>query len=272
MRFLRARHIRFRHIITSLALLALFLTGCETDTPQNTFDARGEVAARQRDLFYMAMWPAIAILILVCVVLVGALLRFRRRSPDELPKQVHGNTRLELAWTIAPALLLMVLAVPTVASIVELGRGASADALKVTAVGQQWVWSFQYPDYKDAQGNVLTVFGTPEEPPEMHIPPDLEIAIQLQAADVIHSFWVPKLAGKKDAIPGRNNRMWLIAREPGTYSGQCAEFCGLAHADMRFVVVVHENMDDFQKWVDDQLSEEAAAPGTSGPVAGRYGE
>src|SRR3990172_13357384 len=117
MRFLRARHIRFRHIITSLALLALFLTGCETDTPQNTFEARGEVAPRQRDLFYMAMWPAIAILILVCAVLVIALLRFRRRSPDELPKQVHGNTTLELARTIAPALLALVVWVEAVGGI-----------------------------------------------------------------------------------------------------------------------------------------------------------
>jgi len=256
----------------ALVLLAVLLAGCETKDPQNTFSPVGDVADDQRDLFNLVLWPAVVILILVEGLLVVALLRFRRRSPDELPKQVHGNTRLELAWTIAPALLLMVLAVPTVASIVELGRAPSADALKVTAIGQQWVWSFQYPDYKDAQGNVLTVFGTPEELPEMHIPPNLEIAVQLQSADVIHSFWVPKLAGKTDAIPGRNNRMWLIAREPGTYSGQCAEFCGLAHAEMRFVVVVHENMDDFQQWVDDQLSEEAAAPGTSGPVAGRYGE
>ena len=248
MRLLRARHIRFRHIITALALLALlalFLTSCETDTPQNTFDARGEVAARQRDLFYLAMWPAIAILILVCAVLVIAMLRFRRRSPDELPKQVHGNTTLELAWTIAPALLLLVLGVPTVTAIYDLGRDPSPDAFQVNVTGIQWAWQFEYPEILDDNGKAVTTLG------ELHIPAGREISLSITAVDVIHSFWVPKLAGKLDAIPGRDNVMWLKADEPGSFSGQCAEFCGLGHAGMKFTVLA-QNQEDFQAWANEQ--------------------
>ncbi len=109
-RLLQLFRWRSAHVLPALllvVLLALVLTGCETNTPQNTFDAHGEVARKQRDLFYLAMWPAIAVMVLVMGVLVVALLRFRRRSADQLPKQVHGNTRLEVMWTILPAVLLL---------------------------------------------------------------------------------------------------------------------------------------------------------------------
>ncbi|MDO8614558.1 MAG: cytochrome c oxidase subunit II [Dehalococcoidia bacterium] len=248
MRFLRARRIHLSRALSALlvlGLLALLLAGCETDTPQNTFDARGEVAARQRDLFYMAMWPAIAILILVCVVLVVALLRFRRRSPDELPKQVHGNTTLELTWTIAPALLLLVLAVPTVTAIHDLGRPPRADAFHVNVTGIQWAWQFEYADLLDDRGQPLTSLG------ELHVPTGREISLTIRASDVIHSFWVPKLAGKLDAIPGRDNVMWLKADEDGSFSGQCAEFCGRGHAGMKLTLIA-QNQEDFQAWANEQ--------------------
>jgi len=189
------------------------------------------------------VWPAVVILILVEGLLVVALLRFRRRSPDELPpKQVHGNTRLEIAWTVAPAALLLVLTVPTIASVFDLGRAPKADAFPVTAVGQRWSWKFEYPGVQDSEGNPLFTFG------ELHLPANQEIAVSLEAVDVIHSFWVPKLAGKLDIVPGRTNRMWLNATVPGVYAGQCAEFCGLEHYKMRFCVVAHKDLADFQEW------------------------
>jgi len=225
----------------------MLLTGCGVVTPQNTFAPEGEVADKQRDLFNLVLWPAVAVLVLVEGLLVIAVMRFRRKKDDEpLPRQVHGNARLELAWTIAPAVLLLVIAVPTVVAIVDLGRAPAADALRVDVTGRQWIWQFEYPEFKDAQGKALSVFN------ELHIPVGREIGAYLHSADVIHSFWVPRLAGKLDVIPGRENRMWFNAKEPGTYSGQCAEFCGLGHAGMRLTVVA-ETEEEFNAWVQQQL-------------------
>jgi cytochrome c oxidase subunit 2 len=229
-----------------LAVLLLVL-GCSTGDPQNTFSPEGDVADRQRDLFNMVLWPAVAVLVLVEGLLVYIVVRFRRRKADELPPQVHGNTRLELGWTIAPAILLLAIAVPTVTAIIDLGRAPAASALQVKVTGIQWRWQFEYSDIKDSEGKPLQVFD------ELHIPVNQEIGAHLESLDVIHSFWVPKLAGKLDVMPGRSNRMWFNATKPGTYSGQCAEFCGLGHADMRLTVVA-ESEEDFQAWIDQQLS------------------
>jgi len=141
-----------------------------------------------------------------------------------------------------------------VALIFELGRNPKAEALPIRVIGHQWVWEFQYPTFADGQGRPLTIIGTPENPPELHIPAGREIALEITSADVIHSFWVPRLGGKLDAIPGRVNRMWIVVNEPGVYPGQCAEFCGLLHADMRLKVVVHETEADFEGWVREMLS------------------
>ena len=193
------------------------------------------------------------------------MVRFRSRRGQGLPRQVHGNTRLEIAWTVAPAVLLLGLAVPMVAAIADLGRAPSKDALQVKVIGRQWIWEFQYPDFKDAQGNPLSSFT------ELHIPVGREIAASLESQDVIHSFWVPRLAGKLDVVPGRTNRFWFNATEADTYSGQCAEFCGLGHAEMRLVVVA-ESEADFQAWVDEQLAKTAGAGGSGEPEAVRQGE
>ena len=232
----------------ALLLAVLFLVvGCSTGDPQNTFSPEGDVAERQRDLFNLVLWPAVAVLVMVEALLVYAVVRFRRKKGDELPAQVHGNTRMELGWTIAPAVLLLAIAVPTVYAVVELSRSPAAAALQVKVTGIQWRWQFEYSDIKDSEGKPLQVFD------ELHIPVDKEIGAYLEALDVIHSFWVPKLAGKLDIIPGRTNRMWFNATKPGTYSGQCAEFCGLGHAGMRLTVVA-ESDEDFQAWVDEQLN------------------
>ncbi len=267
----RREHLS-RLVAAALAVsLVVLLTGCGVDDPQNTFAPAGDVARRQRDLFNLAMWPAAAILVIVEGLLVIAVFRFRQRKGDALPKQVHGNTRLEIAWTIAPAILLLVLAVPMIGLLVDLGRAPAADALRVNVIGHQWIWEFQYPDLKDAQGKPLTILGAPDSFAELHIPIDREIAATLTSGDVIHSFWVPRLAGKLDVVPGRQNRMWFNATKPGSYSGQCAEFCGLGHAGMRLMVVA-ESEADFQQWVDEQLGAQAADVGSGGPEVARGGE
>lgn len=242
-----------------LALVALMLSGCETETPQNTFAAKGEVAREQRDLFYLAMWPAIAIMILVEGALVVVLFRFRRRHKDELPKQVHGNTRLELAWTIAPAVLLLGLTVPMLSTLFDLGREPAADAFVVNVTGRQWAWFFEYPDIKGANGKPIQ-----STPGEVHFPAGKEIRFNIQAVDVIHSFWIPRLAGKLDAIPGEHHRMWIKADEPGSYTGQCAEFCGVGHADMKITAVV-QSQDDFDAWAKEKQGGVKATGGAASP-------
>ncbi len=245
-----------------VALLAL-LVAC-AGGEQNTFAAEGDVARKQRDLLiFWVLGPAAVILVVVQGLLIYAVIRFRRRRAQELPVQVHGNNRLEIAWTIAPAVLLLVIAVPTIIGVVDIGRAPADDALKVRVIGQQFSWTFQYTEITDAEGEPLTVFGLPGERAELHIPVDREIGVTLESVDVIHSFWVPKLAGKLDVVPGRENRMWLNATKVGSYFGQCAEFCGLGHADM-LLMVVAESEEDFQEWVTDQLEGGGAASSASG--------
>jgi len=266
-----------------IALLAL-LIGCadvDPDLDQNTFAPEGDVARKQRDILIVwVLGPAAAIFVVMQVLLIYAVIRFRRKKGQELPRQVHGNNRLEYAWTIAPAILLLMLIVPTVAGVIDLGRDAADDALRVRVIGQQFSWTFQYPDLTDAEGNPITVIGLPGEvgkpatgrPAELHIPVDREIGVTLESVDVIHSFWVPKLAGKLDVVPGRTNSMWFNATKIGSYSGQCAEFCGFQHADMRLIVIA-ESEEDFEAWVADQLEGGGAARSRAGePALVSYGE
>ncbi len=261
------RKLSLVHAVAAAVLMGLVVlaAGCGAfGGDQNTFAPGGEVAEKQRDLFFLALWPSIVILILVMGVLVYALVRFRRRHEEEgPPKQVHGNTRLEIAWTIAPAILLIGLAVPTVIGIVDLGRAPKADALQVTVIGRQWFWEFEYcreepcpAEFTDDEGNPLTTTG------QLFVPVDREIGVSLVSPDVIHSFWVPKLAGKQDLVPGRTNRMWFKVDAPGTYPGQCAEFCGLQHAKMKFDVVALEK-EEFEAWVEEQMAEQNATLGAA---------
>ncbi len=241
-------------MILLLLLIALFGASCEwLGGAQNTFAPEGEVAQKQRDLLvYWILGPAAIIFVLVEAAAVYAMIRFRRRSEDDpLPEQVHGNNRLELAWTIAPAILLVVIAVPIVIGIFQIGRDPSGDALRVTVYAQQFNWQFDYPEFTDTRGEPLRSNG------ELHVPVGREIGVDLIARDVIHSFWVPKLAGTLDVVPGRTNRMWFKADSEGVHSGQCKEFCGLGHAKMRFTVIAQSSK-DFQAWVDEQLAEQNA--------------
>jgi cytochrome c oxidase subunit 2 len=262
-RALRPRLSRILPALLLAVLLLLVLTGCETDTPQNTFDAKGRVAEDQRDIFYLAMWPAIVVMILVLGGILVAVLRFRERDPNARPpKQTHGNMSLELAWTIAPGVLLLILGVPMVAMIYDIGREPSEDAYYIDVTGQRYSWSFEYPEIEDDRGDPLAIF--PGQTP--HIPTGREVAFRLHSVDVIHSFWLPKLGGKLDVVPGETNTLWLITDEPGSYSGQCAEYCGLEHALMRLTVIA-DAPEDFEAW-----AEEAAAGGPGGGEPGPGGE
>ena len=226
------------------------------DHPQSTFDASGPVARSQLTLFYWIFGAAAFVFVTVGGVLLYTIIRFRRRPGDADPPQFHGNTPLEIGWTILPALVLAVVAVPTVITIFDNANSPEPGALTVDVVGHQWWWEFRYP-HPDDPGEVVVTAN------ELHIPVDEVVNINLDSKDVIHSFWIPKLAGKVDMIPNNPNTMWIKADEPDVYLGQCAEFCGIVHALMRFRVIA-EPRADFDRWL---ASEAAPADAPVEPLA-----
>lgn len=233
-------------------LALLFLPAC-ADSAQDSLKPAGDWARKLDSLWDISFIAATVVFVLVEALLVYALIRFRARGPDDAPKQIHGSTPLEIGWTILPALILTVLAVPTVATIWELAEEPK-DALEITVTGHQWWWEYDYDDLGVETAN------------ELHIPEDKHVNVTLKSFDVIHSFWAPQLFGKVDVVPGRANRLAMEADNPGVYLGQCAEFCGLSHANMRLRVIVH-TADDFARWVAAQKEESStpAAGGGDGP-------
>jgi cytochrome c oxidase subunit 2 len=235
-------------------LLALASACGRASQPQNTFDPRGPEARQLDDLITPVFWAAGFVFVLVNVLVVYVVVKYRRRSDDDAPKQVHGNARMELGWTIAPAVLLAVIGIGTLGTIADINAKPSEDALKVEVIGHQWWWEYRYTDQKIVTAN------------ELHIPVGRQVAIELKAADVVHSFWPPKLSGKVDAIPGRTNHMTVQADEPGVFFGQCAEFCGFSHANMLLRVVAHEPR-DFDAWVRANTTPPASVAALSGDAA-----
>ena len=208
------------------------------DIPQNALNPAGPEARQIDDLWWLVFWIATAIFVVVETALIYIVVRFRRRKGEDRPvKQVHGSTKLEIIWTIVPAVLLAAIAIPTVATLLDLRSEPepSENALQIEVTGHQWWWEFSYPEYGFTTAN------------ELHIPAGRQVYLTMSSADVIHSFWVPQLAGKRDLVPGRETNLKIEADEPGLYLGQCAEFCGLAHADMRFRVFASTDA-EFETW------------------------
>ena len=228
------------------AFLLLIVSACSSSDPQSTFFPSGPVADRQLSLFWLIFWLAVVVFIIVEGALIYSIWKFRRRpGQDHLPAQIHGNTRLELTWTIVPAIILLVIAVPTYMTIADQNSPPEGEALRVDVVAHQWWWEFQYPDQGIVTAN------------EMHIPVDKTVTYTLFSQDVIHSFWVPKLAGKIDVQPSSVNEDWFVAEETGTFFALCGELCGLAHAKMLFRVISQPQA-DFDRWVEEQQRPPAA--------------
>ena len=208
-----------------------------------------------RELAFLVLAIVTVIFLVVAGLTVYAIIRYRRRPGDDgrEPPQVYGSTQIELAWTVVPFLIVIVLFLTTARYIFVLERHAAPpDALEVTVVGNQWWWEIRYPGLGIVTAN------------ELHVPVSdaarpTPTFITLESADVIHSFWVPQLAGKMDVIPGQRNRTWVEPRTPGTYVGQCAEFCGVQHAGMLLTVTVHPK-EDFARWVAAQQAVAADVP------------
>ena len=222
------------------ALAALLLGGCTRQQfPQSTLHPTADYSGWIQNLNLQLTFWVVIIFVLVQALLIIAVVRFRARPDTPEPKPVHGNTALEIAWTIAPAIILALVAVPTVLTIWKTQSRPAGDLLTVKVVGHQWWWEFQYPDL-----GITTAS-------EMHVPVGKTVWVDIESADVIHSFWFPSVAGKRDAVPGHTNHIWFTADSIGTFPGQCAEFCGLSHANMRMKLMV-DARDDFERWVRDQ--------------------
>jgi cytochrome c oxidase subunit II len=208
-----------------------------------------------REVSFLVLAIVTVIFVVVAGLTVYAIVRYRRRPGDDgrEPPQVYGSTQIELAWTVVPFLIVIVLFLTTARYIFAIERHAAPpDALEVTIVGNQWWWEIRYPSLGIVTANELHV---PVSDPTRPTP----TFITLQSADVVHSFWIPQLAGKVDVIPGQRNRTWVEPLTPGTYVGQCAEFCGVQHAGMLLTVTVHSK-DDFARWVTAQQAVAADVP------------
>lgn len=248
----------------SLVLVGLLplLTGGWISGPQSTFETHGPVAKTQLDVFYVTLWVTMIIFVLVAAVLAYATLRFRVRSGQANnqppPEQSHGNPLIEIGLIVLSIGALVIIAVPTMRAIwftYDVPEEERANAYEVTAVGYQWWFKFEYPK-EQIEGSGALVTGN-----ELVIPAGRPVRVNLRTVDVIHSFWVPKLAGKVDMMPNRGNHLWLKADEPGYFWGQCAEYCGESHAVMRFRVIALSEA-DFAAWLAQQKNPARTVPGT----------
>jgi len=187
-----------------------------------------------------------AIFLVVAGLLAFTIVRFRRKADDlREPAQVYGSNRIEVAWTVIPILIVIVLTMATARSVVAIqNKPSPAGALHVTVVGHQWWWEIRYPDLGVVTANELHVPVSTKARPALTF-------LKLESADVAHSFWVPQLSGKTDLIPNHPNSMWIDPRQEGTYLGNCAEYCGTQHANMLLRVIV-ESPAEFGKWAAGQ--------------------
>jgi cytochrome c oxidase subunit II len=244
----------------ALATAVALLTGCVGPARwghgiQTTINPDTDSTRIVQDIYGLVTWIDVGIFIVVAGLLAFAVLRYRVRPGQhaEPPKQVHGNAMMELVWTIVPAIILIFIAVPTWRGIFHAARPPTEGNFPVEAIGHQWWWEFRYPDQGIVTAN------------EMVIPVGKPVVVRTHSVDVIHSFWVPRLSGKIDTLPGHLNTLWFTPEETGLFYGQCAEFCGTSHANMRFRVRV-VSPEEFSRWVEKE--KQAPQPASDAAKAG----
>jgi cytochrome c oxidase subunit II len=246
------KHATLRPALRSVAFLFCSIsTAAAADPssmgPTNIFAPQSTPA---RSIFELSLFVLIItgiIFVVVAALLVYSVLKFRARSGDagREPAQVYGSTQIELAWTIIPTLIVVVLFLAT-ARVLQAVQDAPMppSAVEVTVIGHQFWWEYRYPRLGVVTANELHI---PVSDPAHPTPTFL----QLLSADTDHSFWVPELAGKTDLIPNHPNRMWMDPEHTGIFVGQCAQYCGTEHAKMLLRVSV-DTPEDFAEWVREQ--------------------
>jgi len=239
-----------------VAGLGLLAAGCAQDAPQDTWDPAGPNA----QMIHNLQWPVFAIAGVVGVIVLTFIaiivVKFRDHG-QAIPEQTHGKPALEIGLTILPALILIGVAIPTVGTLMALNETDDTECI-INVTGQQWWWEVDYAQ-QDGCGGISEPIVTSGQ---MIIPINTPVLVRGTSRDVIHSWWIPRLNGKRDMVPGRVHTVRLEADEPGIYAGQCTEFCGLSHANMRMEVVALTE-EDFETWKAQQLAPyEAPAEGT----------
>jgi cytochrome c oxidase subunit 2 len=230
---------RLAGVWCSLAVVAL---GQTVHPVGNIFKPQATPAQSVYSLSLLVLIVCAAIFFVVAGLLTFTIVRFRRRTDDgKEPAQVYGSNRIEIAWTVIPILIVLVLTMVTARVVIAIqNKHAPADALQVTVIGHQWWWEIRYQDLGIITANELHV-------PVNTVAKPAVTVLKLQSADVAHSFWVPQLSGKTDLIPNRTNSMWIDPQQEGTFLGNCAEYCGMQHANMLLRVIV-QSPSDFEKW------------------------
>ena len=236
------KRMRSRTRVLGVLLFAAFLSACGEEYLQSTINPVTDYGEVSQNLYVQVFWWTMIILVVVWALLAYILIRFRERPGQSDPKPIHGHMGLEIAWTIAPALIVVAIVIPTIQGVFQVQRPPEGDALIVEVTGRRYWWSFHYPELGITTAN------------ELHLPVDRPVSLRLESGDVIHSFWVPRLGGKRDVNPvvrvpegqeAKRNWMHFTIKEEGVYWGQCAEFCGEAHSLMG-IRVVAEAEADFQ--------------------------
>jgi cytochrome c oxidase subunit II len=252
---------RLRRLTTAAlpAIAALLFTACSARYPNSVFTRNTDFNRDIAYLFDILIWLGTAVFIFVEGILLYAIFRYRRRSENDRPEHVHGNTTLEILWTAIPALILAFIAVPTVRTIFKTQAKARADALQVEVIGHQWWWEFRYPEYKITTAN------------ELYMPIGRTVNFTLRSQDVIHSFWIPQLGGKRDVVTNHPNFLWFTPDSLGeqAWNGMCVEYCGASHANMRFKAFTVTPA-QFASWVAHQQTPAAfgaVAPATPAGAA-----
>ena len=250
--------------LTAVIGAGLVASSCAAQAPQDTWSPAGENA----QMIHNLQWPIFAVAGVVGLIVFAAVgysvWKFRDRG-QPIPEQTHGKPALEIALTILPAVILAVIAVPTVSTIFALADTTDTECV-INVTGQQWWWEYDSPIADDgticgfmpSEGNASPIITSGQ----MVLPVGTKVLVRGTSRDVIHSYWIPRLNGKKDMVPGRVHYLRLQTDTPGIYAGQCTEFCGLSHANMRMEVIALQPA-DFQKWLDNELKPyQAPEPGS----------
>ena len=250
-------HPRFHKTFLVLSFICITSGTLALSAPENLsiFDPVSPSATPIRDLFMLVFGVIGIIFVITQGALVWSLIRYRAKGNEITePPQIYGSNPIELAWTVIPILIVFILFLVTTRTIYSLDMQEPPEgALRVKVTGHQWWWEFEYPDLDFVTAG------------ELHVPKGVPVFLDLRSADVIHSFWVPRLSGKTDCIPNRENHLWFQADEIGTWYGQCAEFCGTQHAKM-LIRVISEEESEFEAWVANQKLD---APQVPTPLNGK---
>jgi cytochrome c oxidase subunit 2 len=235
-----------RRISTIVAGAAgtVVLAGCAQNAPQDTWQPKGD-NAQMISALDKIVFPIAGIVGVLVSVFAGYIFWKFRDKGQAIPAQSHGKPIVEIVLTIVPALILTVVGVFTFRTIMDLAETQDTEMI-INVTGQQWWWEYDYPAQAD-QGITQPIITSGQ----LVIPEDTNVLLRETSRDVIHSFWIPALNGKKDAVPGRIHLLRMQADQPGIYAGQCTEFCGLSHANMRMEAIALSK-EDFAKWVANQ--------------------